>query len=133
MTARSREETAVGKIKKRRPLPSLSEIARQLELYQGQRAKHREVVDGAEARATYLEDEVQKRLDAITVLRAELSDLPVKVTQSKAVIARLDDQIATLKAMRARIIARDSKRRQLARIKEKISNAEADLRGFPRA
>jgi chromosome segregation ATPase len=99
----------------------LDDIRRQIELYQSQRWKHQQIVDGAAGRQAHLEAEIQKRLDAVAAMSGEIADLPAVVHNSKGVIARLNDQIATLKKKREDAKTKQRKLEQLARVRRQIA------------
>ena len=99
----------------------IRDIRKQIALMEGQRHKHRVVVDGAPGRRADLDVEIKKRQDAIAVMRRELDELPVRVHHSRSVVSRLDDQIATLKARNNRIKLKQRKREQLARVRQQIA------------
>jgi len=105
----------------------LEDIRRQVELYEGQRWKHRQIVDGAPERQAHLETEIQKRLDAIAVMQEEIANLPIVVADSEGIVARLNDQIATLKAKRENAKTKQRKLEQLARVRRQIADAEEDV------
>ena len=102
-------------------LQRLSDIRQQLDLYESQRYKHRQIIDGEAGRRADIGVEIKKRQDAIAVMRRELDELPVRVHHSRSVVSRLDDQIAALKARNNRIKLKQRKREQLARVRQQIA------------
>ena len=105
----------------------IRDIRKQIALMEGQRHKHRVVVDGEAGRRAYLGVEIQKRLDAIEVMRREIAELPVVIAHSRSVIAKLDDQISTFKYKIEMVKTKQRKKEQLARVREQIAEAKRAL------
>jgi chromosome segregation ATPase len=125
-TERSHEEVMMAK-RRGATDKRLEDIHRQRKLYEEQRAKHRDVIDGAPGRRFYLDAEITKRRKAIAVMQRELEEMPAKIEHSRSVVSRLDDQIATLKKMAEDVKTKQRKLDQLARFRQQLAELKKEL------